>query len=92
MRGSQTLFPELSKAAERPYPDIEGDVAGQPEILASVTDIVTVGLEMLGVLILQPYQTQVSPGGGGTSSDLKWNDEDKKKKRCNMETRRTRSR
>lgn len=87
-----SLFPELSEAAERPYPDIEGDMAGKPEILASVTDIVTVGLEMLGILILQPYQAQVSPGGGGTSSDMKWNDEDKKKKRSHVETRRTRSR
>lgn len=87
-----SLFPDLSEAAERPYPDIEGDMAGKPEILVSVTDIVTVGLEMLGILILQPYQAQVSPGGGWTSSDMKWNDEDKKKKRSHVETRRTRSR
>ena len=87
-----SLFPELSRAAERPCPDIDGNMAEEQEAQTAGTDIVTVGLEMLGVLILQPYQAHVSSGGGGTSSDMKWNDEDKKKKRSHVETRRTRSR
>ncbi len=87
-----SLFPELLTAAELPYPDIDGNMVEEQEPQTSAVDIVTVGLEMLGILILQPYQAQVSPGGGGTSSDMKWNDEDKKKKRSHVETRRTRSR
>lgn len=87
-----SLFPELSTAAERPYPDIDGNMIEELESQTSAADIVTVGLEMLGILIMQPYQAQVSPGGGGTSSDMKWNDEDKKKKRSHMGTRRTRTR
>ncbi len=87
-----SLFPELSRAAERPYPDIDGKMVEEQEAQTTGTDIVTIGLEMLGVLILQPYQTHVSSGGGGTSNDMKWNDEDKKKKRPHVETRRTRSR
>ena len=87
-----SLFPELSQAAERPFPAIEGDSTDQPTDSSSEPNIATVGLEMLGILVMQPYGAHVSSGGGGTSNDMKWNDEDKKKKRSHWETKRTRTR
>ena len=87
-----SLFPVLAKAAEQSFPAIEGDSEEQMEEYTSGGNIVTVGLEMLGILILQPYQAKVGPAGGGSSSDMKWNDEDKKKKRPHWEYNRTKYR
>ena len=81
-----------AKAAEQSFPAIEGDSEEQMEEYTSGGNIVTVGLEMLGILILQPYQAKVGPAGGGSSSDMKWNDEDKKKKRPHWEYNRTKYR
>jgi len=87
-----SLFPELTQAAEQSFPAIEGNYGDKSTDSSSESDIVSVGLEMLGVLIMQPYQAHTSSGGGGTSNDMKWNDEDKKKKRSYWETKRKKSR
>ena len=83
-----TLFAVQAKDAERPFPAFEGDTADQQADYSSPEpNIVTVGLEMLGVLIMQPYEAHISSGGGGTSSDMKWNDEDKKRRQSQYYTR-----
>ena len=87
-----SLFPAQAEAAGRPFPAIEGDYTELPEDYSAETDILSVGLEMLGVLIMQPYQAKIGPAGGGSSSDMKWNDEDKKKKRPHWEYSRTKTR
>ena len=87
-----SLFPAQAEAAGRPFPAIEGDYTELPEDYSAETDILTVGLEMLGVLIMQPYQAKIGPAGGGSSSDMKWNDEDKKKKRPHWDYSRTKTR
>lgn len=44
-----------------------------------------VGLQIMGELLLQPYQPVLSAGGGGASSSkLGWGDDDKYKKRHNV--------
>ena len=75
-----TLFAAQGKDAERPFPALEGDYTDRPEDSTSEPNIVTVGLETLGILIMQPYEAHISSGGGGSSSDMKWNDEDKKRR------------
>ena len=83
-----TLFAAQGKDAERPFPAIEGDYPDQPEGSTSEPNIATVGLDMLGILIMQPYEAHISSGGGGSSSDMKWNDEDKKRRQSQYYNRR----
>lgn len=84
-------YPVLSAEADKDAPSIDGTESDSSDASSDEGSFLQVGLEALGVLIMQPYGIHVGTGGGGSSSGMKWNDEDKKRKNLHNH-KRTKSR
>lgn len=76
-----SLYPDLSVEADKDVPSLSGL---EPDTSSDTSfgggSIIYASLEVMGAIAMQPYGIQIGSGGGGNSSNMKWNDEDKKRK------------
>jgi len=83
-----SLFSEQAAEAEKPYPDGQSQSKDSSaladtleEVAESANVIVSVPMDVLGAMLMQPYASHIGTGGGGSQNATGWGDEDKKKKR-----------
>lgn len=76
-----SLYPDLSVEADKDVPSLSGlEPDTSSDTSSGGGSIIYASLEVMGVIAMQPYGIQIGSGGGGNSSNMKWNDEDKKRK------------
>lgn len=90
-----SLFSEQAAQAEKPFTEEYSQSADSPEIADTIEDaaeaalgIVSMPMTVLGVILMQPYESHIGTGGGGSQNSMGWGDDDKKKKRKNDQSNR----